>query len=203
MTQIEEKKRCRTCNRKKRISLFKKENRFEDGYANICKSCHNKVNNTHRQTEGYKKKQAKKKAGTIWKVYIVTSVINEKFYIGMTSKEGKMLDTYFGSNKESGTWEDREKTILYEAERKSQAKYVELFLQMCYRTTDECVNDMFNIRVNGKHMKELTDDDIFKVREHASRVLEMWEQRRSSNIRGRDDPLLQLQLLLSEPQGEA
>ena len=70
------------------------------------------------------KKRRAKAGNKLWKVYLVTSTEAEKFYIGMTSKEGTALDNYFGSNKESSSWPDREKSILYETERKSEAKFV-------------------------------------------------------------------------------
>ena len=137
-----------------------------------------------------------------WKVYIVTSMKNDKYYIGVTSKEGKELDRYFGSGKESPTWDDKEKTIIFQSTRKSEAKFVELFLQMCYRTDEHCINDMLNIRTRMKWVERLTDDDIFEIREKASRVLEVWEQRRGGDVRGWKDSLLQLQLDLWEPTGE-
>ena len=124
----------------------------------------------------------------------------------MTSKEGKALANYFGSNKRSSEWEDKDKVIIYETERKSEAKYVELFLQMVYRTDDRCVNDMINIRTRMSFTKGLTDDDVFEVREKASLLLQMRLKRCSSDVSGRDDALLQLQQQLSlhlwEPEGK-
>ena len=129
--------------------------------------------------------------------------MNNEYYIGMTSKTGTPLENYFGSSKRSSAWEDKEKVILYETERKSEAKYLEAFLQMCHRSDERCVNDMLNLRINMRHTKGLTDDDIFKCREHASSVLEMYLERCGGDLRGRDDALLRLQLLLSEPEGSA
>ena len=129
--------------------------------------------------------------------------MNNSFYIGCTSKEGAALDNYFGSNKGSGSWEDKQKDILFETERKSEARYLELFLQMVYRSDDRCVNDMLNIRTNFRWTKGLTDDDIFKIREHTSRLLEMRLNGCSDDVPERIDSLLRLQLLLSEPEGEA
>ena len=148
----------------------------------------------------------------IYKVYIVTSKLNNSFYIGCTNKTGTALDNYFGSNKGSGSWEDKTKDIcrapelcryLFETERKSEARYLELFLQMVYRSDDRCVNDMLNIRTNFRWTKGLTDDDIFKIRENTSRLLEMRLERRSDDVSEWTDNLLRLQLYLSEPEGEA
>ena len=143
----------------------------------------------------------KKKIPPIWKIYLTWSQLNNEYYLGLTSKTGKALDNYFGSSKRSSSWEDKDKVILYETERKSEGKYLEAFLQMCYRHDDRCVNDMLNLRINMRHTKGLTDDDIFKCREHASSLLEMRLKRCSSDLQGRDDALLRLHLLLSEPEG--
>lgn len=120
----------------------------------------------------------------------------------MSQKTGKEWDNYFGSSKRSQEWEDKHKELLFETERKSEARYLETFLQMCYRSDDRCVNDMINIRTNMRFTKGLTDDDIFKVREHTSQLLEVRLDGCGSDLQGRDDPLLQLQLLLWEPDNE-
>ena len=70
----------------------------------------------------------KAKAKPIWKIYLAWTKKDNEFYIGMTSKEGKALDNYFGSSKRSSGWEDRDKEILFKTERKSEAKYLEALL---------------------------------------------------------------------------
>jgi predicted GIY-YIG superfamily endonuclease len=144
----------------------------------------------------------KKKQKPIYKVYIVTSREEDSFYIGMTQKVGKELENYFGSSKRSQSWPDKKKVVLYSTERKSEARLMELYLQLVYREDDRCVNDMLNVRINARFTKGLTDDRIEQVCEKASRVCEMRLIRRSSDVPGWLEPVLLMQLELAKRDGE-
>ena len=134
---------------------------------------------------------------------MVFSKKNNEFYIGMTCKGGKALANYFGSNKRSSSWEDREKFIIYETTSKSEVRLMELILQLQFREDERCINEMLNIRTQAQFTKGLTDEYIAEILERAHTLLEMRLVRRSDGVRGRDDTLLRLQLLLSEPEGSA
>ena len=171
---------CKSCE-KKRINKYNSENREH-------------INAISRKSKGFTKD---------WKVYIVFSKENNQFYIGMTCRDGKALANYFGSNKVSSSWEDRKKVIIYETQSKSEVRLMELILQLQFREDERCINEMLNIRTQAQFTKGLTDEYIAEILERTHTLLEMYLERRSSGVHGRDDTLLRLQLLLSHPEGEA
>ena len=75
------------------------------------------------------------------------------FYIGFTSKVGKALDKYFGSNTTSKIINYKE--ILYVSSSKTDAKIYELLLQLNNYKDPKCLNKMLNIRLRSDHIKDL------------------------------------------------
>lgn len=106
-------------------------------------------------------------------MYISWSVENNHYYIGITSKVGKELENYFGSSKHLDLWPDKRKLVVFKTERKTEVKLMELILQLDVRWDERNLNDSYNVRLNKRHAKGLTDDIVEKVRKKTSRVLEM------------------------------
>jgi hypothetical protein len=119
-------------------------------------------------------KRRLKRGEKSYKVY-VTFYIDSSKYVGFTSKTGKALETYFGSNKPKDKLVDR-KEIVFESNSKATAKLFELLLQLSVfdslentnvattflgsgpskkRSTQTYLNDMLNVRVRASHIKGL------------------------------------------------
>jgi hypothetical protein len=98
-------------------------------------------------------KKRLKRTEQVYKVY-VTHYTDDCFYIGFTSKTGKALDTYFGSNLIRDKLVSH-KTIVFESTSKATAKLFELLLQLSTMDSPKCVNDMLNVRVRASHIKDL------------------------------------------------
>jgi hypothetical protein len=94
-----------------------------------------------------------KRMEIMYKVY-VTYYTDGCFYIGFTSKEGKALESYFGSNTIKDKLVDR-KEIAWTSTSKATAKLFELLLQLSIMDSPKCVNDMLNVRVRASHMRSL------------------------------------------------
>jgi len=125
------------------------------------------------------KKNLSKRTEKVYKVY-VTFYTDDKRYIGFTSKEGKALEAYFGSNTAKGKLVDR-KEIIFTTKSKSTAKLFELLLQLSNldslekvnvatifqgislpkRDRPEYLNDMLNIRIRASYLK--SDLPKFKI----------------------------------------
>jgi hypothetical protein len=119
-------------------------------------------------------KRRLKRGEQSYKVYVVFYTDSSK-YVGFTSKTGKALETYFGSNKPKDKLVDR-KEIVFESNSKATAKLFELLLQLSVfdslentnvattflgsgpskkRSTQTYLNDMLNVRVRASHIKGL------------------------------------------------
>lgn len=98
-------------------------------------------------------KKLSKRTEQVYKVY-VTHYTDNSFYIGFTSKSGKALESYFGSNTIKDKLVDHKK-IVFTSKSKATAKLFELLLQLSMMDTLECVNDMLNVRVRVSHMRDL------------------------------------------------
>jgi predicted GIY-YIG superfamily endonuclease len=98
-------------------------------------------------------KKIPKRTEQVYKVY-VTHYTDGSFYIGFTSKSGKALESYFGSNTIKDKLVDHKK-IVFTSKSKATAKLFELLLQLSMMDTPECVNDMLNVRVRVSHMRDL------------------------------------------------
>ena len=98
-------------------------------------------------------KKPQKRTEQVYKVYR-THYTDGSFYIGFTSKDGKALESYFGSN----TIKDKlvsHKDIVFTSKSKATAKLFELLLQLSIMDSPKCVNDMLNVRVRASHMRDL------------------------------------------------
>jgi|TARA_R110000851_G_scaffold138230_1_gene274434 hypothetical protein len=98
-------------------------------------------------------KKPQKRTEQVYKVYR-THYTDGSFYIGFTSKDGKALESYFGSN----TIKDKlvsHKDIVFTSKSKATAKLFELLLQLSTMDSPKCVNDMLNVRVRASHMRDL------------------------------------------------
>jgi len=119
-------------------------------------------------------KRRLKRGEQSYKVYVVFYTDSSK-YVGFTSKTGKALETYFGSNTPKDKLVDR-KEIVFESNSKATAKLFELLLQLSVfdslenvnvatsflgsetskkRSTQTYLNDMLNVRVRASHIKGL------------------------------------------------
>ncbi len=98
-------------------------------------------------------KKLRKQTEQVYKVY-VTHYTDHSFYIGFTSKSGKALESYFGSNTIKDKLVDHKK-IVFTSTSKATAKLFELLLQLSNIDTPGCVNDMLNVRVRASHMRDL------------------------------------------------
>jgi len=119
-------------------------------------------------------KRRLKRGEKSYKVY-VTFYIDSSKYVGFTSKTGKALESYFGSNTPKDKLVDR-KEIVFESNSKATAKLFELLLQLSVfdslentnvattflgsgpskkRSTQTYLNDMLNVRVRASHIKGL------------------------------------------------
>ena len=119
-------------------------------------------------------KNLRKRTEKVYKVY-VTFYTDRTRYIGFTSKEGKALEAYFGSNTAKGKLVDH-KEIIFTSTSKSTAKLFELLLQLSMMDSLEKVNvatifqgknsvpkrdrpvylnDMLNIRIRASYLKGL------------------------------------------------
>lgn len=105
-------------------------------------------------------KKRTKKPKKLFRVY-VTYYPNGNYYIGFTTKEGKALDKYFGSNKEilalvkeNPDTHGLTKDIIYVSEKRSFARMQEFLLQWQQRFDPYCLNDMINIRLRSSYLKE-------------------------------------------------
>ena len=87
-----------------------------------------------------------------YKVY-KTNYVDGSFYIGFTSKTGKQLANYFGSN--TTNKEIKNKEILYETTSKTDGKLYELIIQLDNINNNKCLNKMLNIRLRSDHIKAL------------------------------------------------
>ena len=126
------------------------------------------------------KKNQRKQTEKVYKVY-VTFYTDLSRYIGFTSKEGKALEAYFGSNTAKDKLVDR-KEIIFTSTSKSTAKLFELLLQLSNLDSLEKVNvatifqgknsvpkrdrpvylnDMLNIRIRASYVKN--DLPKFKI----------------------------------------
>ena len=120
-----------------------------------------------------------KRTEQVYKVFVTFNTDNSK-YIGFTSKSGKALESYFGSNTPKDKLVDR-KEIVFETKSKATAKLFELLLQLSVfdnlenvnvattflgsndellstskkRSTQTYLNDMLNVRVRASHIKGL------------------------------------------------
>ena len=94
-----------------------------------------------------------KRTEQVYKVY-VTYYTDGCFYIGFTSKSGKALESYFGSNTIKDKLVDH-KEIVWTSTSKATAKLFELLLQLSIMDSPKCVNDMLNVRVRASHMRGL------------------------------------------------
>ena len=106
-------------------------------------------------------KKRTKKPKKLFRVY-VTYYPNGNYYIGFTTKEGKALDKYFGSNKEilalvkeNPDTHGLTKDIIYVSEKRSFARAVEAVYQWENRSDPMCLNDMWNVRLRLSHLREL------------------------------------------------
>ena len=109
-----------------------------------------------------------------YKVYVTFYTDGTK-YVGFTSKTGKALESYFGSNTPKDKLVDH-KEIVFESNSKATAKLFELLLQLSImdslenvnvattflgsesskkRSTQPYLNDMLNIRIRASHVKGL------------------------------------------------
>lgn len=114
-----------------------------------------------------------------YKVYVTFYTDGTK-YVGFTSKTGKALESYFGSNTPKDKLVDH-KEIVFESNSKATAKLFELLLQLSVfdslentnvattflgsndellstsnkRSTSTYLNDMLNVRVRASHIKGL------------------------------------------------
>ena len=119
-------------------------------------------------------KRRLKRGEQSYKVYVVFYTDSSK-YVGFTSKTGKALESYFGSNTPKDKLVDR-KEIVFESNSKATAKLFELLLQLSVfdslenvnvatsflgsetskkRSTQTYLNDMLNVRVRASHIKGL------------------------------------------------
>jgi hypothetical protein len=119
-------------------------------------------------------KRRLKRGEKSYKVYVVFYTDSSK-YVGFTSKTGKALESYFGSNTPKDKLVDN-KEIVFESKSKATAKLFELLLQLSVmdslentnvattflgsksskkRSTQTYLNDMLNVRVRASHIKGL------------------------------------------------
>ena len=87
-----------------------------------------------------------------YKVY-KTNYKDGSYYIGFTSKCGKQLDNYFGSNTTNKIIINKD--ILYQTTSKTDAKYYELLLQLKYYRDPKCLNRMTHVRLRLDYIKDL------------------------------------------------
>jgi hypothetical protein len=80
------------------------------------------------------------------------------YYIGFTSKQGKALASYFGSNKTDKLVDHKD--ILFVSPYKTDAKIFELLQQLNNYKDPKCLNKMLNVRLRSDHIKDLP---IFKI----------------------------------------
>ena len=119
------------------------------------------------------KKNLPKRTEKVYNVY-VTFYTDGTRYIGFTSKSGKALKAYFGSNTAKDKLVDH-KEIIFTSTSKSTAKLFELLLQLSMMDSLEKVNvatifqgislpkrdrpvylnDMLNIRIRASYLKGL------------------------------------------------
>ncbi len=93
----------------------------------------------------------------IYKVY-KTYYTDGSYYIGFTSKEGKALASYFGSNTTDKLVDHKD--ILFESTSKTDAKIYELLMQLQNYKDPMCLNKMLNVRLRSDHIKDLPN---FKI----------------------------------------
>ena len=99
------------------------------------------------------KTKLQKQTKSVYNVYI-TYYTDGSFYIGFTSKTGKALESYFGSNTIKDKLVDH-KDVVFTSKSKATAKLFELLLQLSRMDSPKCVNDMLNVRVRASHMRDL------------------------------------------------
>ena len=80
------------------------------------------------------------------------------YYIGFTSKEGKALASYFGSNTTNKLVDH--KVILFTSASKTDAKIYELLKQLQNYKDPKCLNKMLNVRLRSDHIKDLPNIKI-------------------------------------------
>ena len=89
------------------------------------------------------KTKLQKQTKSVYNVYI-TYYTDGSFYIGFTSKTGKALESYFGSNTIKDKLVDH-KQIVFTSTSKATAKLFELLLQLSAMDSPKCVNDMLEL----------------------------------------------------------
>tara|TARA_R110000772_G_scaffold148811_2_gene259410 strand:+ start:23474 stop:23824 length:351 start_codon:yes stop_codon:yes gene_type:complete len=95
-------------------------------------------------------KKAKK-----FRVY-VTYFPDGRYYIGFSLKNEKQYEKYYGSSKEVLEFDKSllQKDTIVIFDKKNEAKMQELLLQWENRFDPNCINDMLNIRLRSKYLKD-------------------------------------------------
>ena len=86
----------------------------------------------------------------------VTYFPDGRYYIGYSGKTEKQFEKYFGSSTliKEYTNDDLYKEVIFESEKKNEAKVQEFLLQWQQRDDPDCLNDMIHIRLRLKHLRD-------------------------------------------------
>lgn len=86
----------------------------------------------------------------------VTYFPDGRYYIGYSGKTDKQFEKYFGSSTLIKEYTDNDlyKEVIFESEKKNEAKVQEFLLQWQQRDDPDCLNDMIHIRLRLKHLQD-------------------------------------------------
>ena len=86
----------------------------------------------------------------------VTYFPDGRYYIGYSGKTDKQFEKYFGSSTRIKEYTDNDlyKEVIFESEKKNEAKVQEFLLQWQQRDDPDCLNDMIHIRLRLKHLQD-------------------------------------------------
>lgn len=106
-----------------------------------------------------------RKPKKLFRVYC-TYYPNGDYYIGFSTKNDKLYEKYFGSNKEilklikeNPDNHGLVKETIFTTEKRSHARMQEFLLQWENRNDPHCLNDMINIRLRMSHLKDFQPVD--------------------------------------------
>ena len=79
-----------------------------------------------------------------------------RYYIGYSGKTDKQFEKYYGSSNiiKEYTQDDLHKDIVFESEKKNEAKIQEFLLQWQQRDDENCINDMIHLRLRLTHLRD-------------------------------------------------